>query len=210
MSEGVRAGGRTWPVVLREGRVTLRPLRQRDARRWRAVRSANATWLGPWEATHPDPASIAPTFGQMVRRFNREARSGHMLPFAVDLDDELVGQLTVSGITWGSLRSAHAGYWVDRRVAGRGIVPTALALATDHCFFALGLHRMEINIRPENAASLRVAEKLGFRHEGLRRRYLHIDGEWRDHETFALTVEEVPSGVLARWRAAAAQRPAPQ
>jgi ribosomal-protein-alanine N-acetyltransferase len=200
--DGIRAGLRPWPVVLREGGVVLRPLRHRDARRWRAVRSVNAGWLGPWEATHPDEGSAPPTFGQMVRRFNREARAGRMLPFAVDLDGELVGQLTVSGITWGSLRSAHAGYWVDRRVAGRGVIPTALALAVDHCFFSVGLHRIEVNIRPENAASLRVARKLGFRYEGLRRRYLHIDGDWRDHDTFALTAEEVPGGLLARWREA--------
>ena len=90
-----------------------------------------------------------------------------MLPFAVTFGGELVGQLTVSGIAWGSLRSAHAGYWVDRRVAGRGIIPTALALAVDHCFFTVGLHRVEINIRPENLPSLAVARKLGFRPEGL-------------------------------------------
>jgi ribosomal-protein-alanine N-acetyltransferase len=136
----------------------------------------------------------------MVRGFAREARAGRMLPFAVTLDGELVGQLTVSGIAWGSLRSAHAGYWVDRRVAGRGVIPTALALAVDHCFFSVGLHRIEINIRPENAPSLRVAHKLGFRPEGLRPRYLHIDGAWRDHASFALTVEDVPGGLLARWR----------
>ncbi len=106
---------------------------------WRAVRSANIAWLTPWEATHPDAAAAPPpTFGQMVRSFSREARAGRMLPFAVLLDGALVGQLTVSGIAWGSLRSAHAGYWVDRRVAGRGVIPTALALAVDHCFFTRG------------------------------------------------------------------------
>ena len=64
----------------------------------------------------------------------------------------------------------------------------------------MGLHRIEINIRPENAASLRVVEKLGFRFEGMRLRYLHIDGDWRDHSTYALCADEVPGGVLARWR----------
>lgn len=111
----------------------------------------------------------------------------------------LVGQLTVSSITWGSLRSANIGYWVDESVAGRGITPTAVALAVDHCFRAGGMHRIEVCIRPENAASLRVVHKLGFRSEGLRRAYLHIDGDWRDHESFALTAEEVPEGLLARW-----------
>src|SRR3712207_316746 len=73
-------------------------------------------------------------------------------------------------------------------------------MTVDHCLFGLGLHRVEVNIRPENSASLRVAHKLGFRYEGRRRRYLHIDGDWRDHETFALTVEDVPGGLLTRWR----------
>ena len=59
---------------------------------------------------------------------------------------------------------------------------------------------MEICIRPENHPSLRVVEKLGFRYEGLRRRFIHINGEWRDHFAFALVAEEVPRGVLRRWR----------
>ncbi len=196
--------GHGWPVVLTEGEVTLRPMRRGDGRLWRAVRSANADWLAPWEATHPDPAGRPPTYRQMVRSFNREARAGRMLPWAVELAGTLVGQVSVSAITWGSLRSGQVGYWVDRRVAGRGVIPTAVALAADYCFFTVGLHRIEVNIRPENRASLRVVDKLGFRPEGLRRRYLHIDGAWRDHATFALTVEEVGEGLLPRWRSLAA------
>jgi [ribosomal protein S5]-alanine N-acetyltransferase len=93
------APGRNWPVVLREGDVTLRPMRRRDARRWRSIRGLNADWLAPWEATHPDPGARPPTYAQMVRSFNREARAGRMLPFAVELSGELVGQVSVSGIT---------------------------------------------------------------------------------------------------------------
>ncbi len=134
----------------------------------------------------------------MVRTLTGEARAGRIMPFVLTWRGDLVGQLTVGGITWGSLRSAHIGYWVDREVAGRGITPTGVALASDH-LFGIGLHRVEINIRPENTASLRVVEKLGFRSEGLRPRFLHIDGDWRDHLSFALTREEVPGGLLARW-----------
>jgi len=192
-----------WPAVLTEGSVGLRPLRQRDSREWRSVRARNADWLRPWEATSPEPALDAPpTYAAMVRRLRTEAREGRTMPFVITFGGDLVGQLTVGGISWGSLRSAHIGYWVDRRVAGRGIMPTAVAMATDHCF-ATGLHRIEINIRPENMASRRVVEKLGFRPEGLRPRYLHIDGDWRDHLSFALTAEEVPGGLVARWLASA-------
>ncbi|WP_159810868.1 GNAT family N-acetyltransferase [Cellulomonas citrea] len=190
-----------WPAVLREGAVRLRPLRRRDQNRWLTLRADNADWLEPWDATSPVPVTgPRPTFGQFVRTLSSQARSGQALPFAVDLDEELVGQLTVSSITYGSLRSASIGYWVSRHVAGLGITPTAVALATDHCFEVLGLHRIEVNIRPENGPSLRVVEKLGLRDEGLRERYLHIQGRWADHRTFAVTAEELPDGLLGRWR----------
>jgi len=79
-------------------------------------------------------------------------------------------------------------------------MPTAVAMALDHCFDVLRLHRVEINIRPENAASLRVVEKLGLRREGERAAYLHIDGDWRDHVTFVVYAGDMPGGVLAAYR----------
>ena len=81
------------------------------------------------------------------------------------------------------------------------MVPTAVALVADHCFSVVGLHRISADVRPENAASLAVVRKLGMREEGLHRRYLHIDGAWRDHLTFALLAEDAPGGVLRRVRA---------
>jgi ribosomal-protein-alanine N-acetyltransferase len=122
-----------------------------------------------------------------------------MLPFVVSYGDRLVGQLNVSNVTRGALRSCTVGYWVDSRVAGRGVIPTALALVIDHCLTDVGLHRVEVDIRPENEASLRVVEKLGLRREGYYERYLDIDGDWRDHLPFAITVEELgKSSVLSR------------
>jgi [ribosomal protein S5]-alanine N-acetyltransferase len=105
---------------------------------------------------------------------------------------------------WGSSRSGTIGYWIDEAYAGRGITPTALAMAVDHCFRVVGLHRLEASIRPENAASRRVVEKLGFREEGVRVRQLHINGQWRDHLCYAITSEEVPAGMLPRWRSSLA------
>ncbi|WP_326597332.1 GNAT family N-acetyltransferase [Streptomyces sp. NBC_01803] len=194
----------TWSVELVDGDIGLRPIRQRDHRAWREVNQRNRDWLRPWEATIPPtpPGHLAPrrpTFRQMVRHLRGEAQAGRMLPLVITYQGRLAGQLTVAGITWGSMCSAHIGYWVDRAVAGRGVMPTAVALAVDHCFGALGLHRIEICIRPENGPSRRVVEKLGFREEGVRPRYLHIDGAWRDHLVFAMTSEEVPQGLLTRW-----------
>ncbi|MBT2514311.1 GNAT family N-acetyltransferase [Arthrobacter sp. ISL-30] len=198
-------GPSIWPVTLECGELVLRPIRYRDQKEWTQVRSRNNEWLAPWEASNPAPGGRLPSYRQMVRSLNAQARQSTALPFLITeqtpghQDPVIVGQLTVSSIVWGSAMMATLGYWVDQARAGRGIAPTAVAMATDHCFKELGLHRMEINIRPENRASLRVVEKLNFRDEGYRERFLHINGQWADHRSFALTSEEVPDGLLHRW-----------
>jgi ribosomal-protein-alanine N-acetyltransferase len=204
---------RGWPVSLQDGRVGLRPLRVRDAAAWSEVRIRNEQWLSPWEgrpesqppATWTDRHSPV-VFTAMLRNIRKESRAGRILPLAVTYDGRLAGQVTASNVVRGAFDSASVGYWVDGAVAGRGVLPTALAMLIDHCFQTVGLHRVEANIRPENAASRRVVEKLGFREEALHLRYLFIDGAWRDHLSFAVTREDVPEGMLRRWHAV---RPGP-
>jgi ribosomal-protein-alanine N-acetyltransferase len=118
------------------------------------------------------------------------------MPFVIEVQGQLQGQLNVANVMYGSVSSAVLGYWVSPEVAGRGVMPTAVALVTDYLMDQVGLHRVEINIRPENVASLRVIQKLGFRYEGLKQRYIHINGDWRDHYVFALTKEELPEGLM--------------
>ena len=193
-----------WPVVLEHGPVRLRPLRLRDAGEWRMTRLMNRDWLEPWEATTPGvtPSDGGRGYGDAVRALRRDARLGLCYPFALLVGEQFAGQVTVGAIARGSANSAYLGYWIARRFAGRGIMPTALAMVIDHCFGDAGLHRVEANIRPENAASRRVVEKLGFRLEGTRERYIHIAGAWCDHLSYAMTVEDVPGGLLPRWLAA--------
>jgi ribosomal-protein-alanine N-acetyltransferase len=145
-------------------------------------------------------------FLYIYRDLKRASRRGDSMPFAVCLREDgrerLVGHLNLGNIVRRAFSSAYVGYWVDSRVAGRGVIPTALALAVDHAFGPGGLHRVEVNIRPENAPSRRVVEKLGFREEAYHARYMHIDGTWRDHLGYAMTSEEViaEGGLTARWR----------
>lgn len=183
----------------RDGDVAIRPIRVRDARELERELLDNRTWLRQWEATNPT-GPVGFDAKASIRSLLAHARTGNGVPFVIEYRGEFAGQLNVSGMSYGSLSSASIGYWVAERFAGNNVTPTAVALATDHVFFDLGLHRMEICIRPENVASLRVVEKLGFRYEGLRRRFIHISGDWRDHFCFALTVEEIPEGVLRRWK----------
>lgn len=188
-----------WPAALRHGSVELRPIRKRDASAWRKLRGEHVDWLGPWEATLP-PEAQAPflTHRALIGVMLSHARAGRTMPFAVTWDDELVGLVTVGGIAWGSSRSANVGYWIARTHAGRGIIPTAVALVADHLFTVAGLHRLEIAIRPENERSLRVVEKLGFSEIGLAPGYLHIAGQWRDHRVFQLVSGDVDGRVLDR------------
>jgi ribosomal-protein-alanine N-acetyltransferase len=183
-----------WPAELSAGAVLLRAPRLRDGRAWSEVRLRNETWLTPWEPssaqswTERHAQSSWPPICSALRR---AGRAGAMLPFVVTFGGRLVGQMNVSNVTWGALRGCTVGYWIDSAVAGRSITPTALALVIDHLFATVGLHRVEIDIRPENTASLRVAEKLGLRREGYFERFLDIDGGWRDHVAFAVTVEDL-------------------
>ena len=181
-----------WPAHLAWGPVELHPPRRRDAEEWSRVRIANEAWLAPWEPTAAGPWAARHTpaaYRAMRRAVLRRAAMGFSLPFVVRVEGRLAGQVTIDNVVRGALRSGNLGYWVDRAVAGRGMASLAVALVCDHAFGPARLHR------------------LGFRREGLLRRYLDIDGDWRDHDTFALLAEDLPGGVLARWRERSAQRP---
>lgn len=201
-----------WPLTLRDRELVLRPLRRRDRREFEVLRARNRDWLRRWDATDPQQGPRPPTFPAMRRWNESQARQGLQLPLVITVDGRLVGQITAGPVQYGALRSAVLGYWIDRRVAGRGLVPRAAAMVIDHLFAELGLHRIEVTVRPENESSLRVVEKLHLRAEGMRRSAIHVDGHWRDHLVFALTAEEVrtdPSGrgVLARLRAETGRHP---
>ena len=178
--------------------VRLRLVRMKDVKSLEKALLGNRSWLRPWEATNPHAPNSFDIRG-MVRSLLRAVDDHTGLPFVIEYGDQIVGQINVANILHGSVSSAVIGYWVVPEVAGKGITPTAVALVSDYLYNVVGLHRIEIDIRPENAASVRVVQKLGFRYEGLKQRYIHINGAWRDHFIFALTHEEVPRGVLNRW-----------
>ncbi|WP_155368864.1 GNAT family N-acetyltransferase [Catellatospora vulcania] len=198
-----------YPAVLTDGDVVLRPYRRGDAGHWVEVRTYNEAWLRQWEATPPaawSELNSTAAFHMIRRAMRRGARQGESMPFAICLRENgrerLVGHINLGSIVRRAFSSAYCGYWIDSRVAGRGIMPTALALVVDHAFGPGRLHRVEVNIRPENKPSRRVVEKLGFREEGYHPHYMFIDGAWRDHIGYALTWEDVASdgGLMARWR----------
>lgn len=215
-----------WPAILTEpdlleSPLTLQPVRFSDAGAWHQIRQANDSWLSPWGATSPGASPSQ----SLIRRSATLARQTPIWPYVsmsrdqwetrrrvafrwgIRYGGQLAGQVSVWHIAWGPTRSGEVAYWIDEKFAGRGITPTAVAMAVDHCLQVMGLHRLVASVRPENAPSRRVVEKLGFRNEGIRVREVHIDGAWRDHICYAITVEDAPGGLLPRWRSSfAAER----
>ena len=142
-------------------RVSLRSLRDSDFEAWRSVRSANREWLEPWEPL--------PEFGT---------------------PDALIGEVSLGSVQRGPFQSAYIGYWVAEEHAGRGIAPEAVVLLMRFGFETLALHRLEAAVVPRNAASRRVASKLGLRDEGTARELLQIRGTFEDHVRYAMVADE--------------------
>jgi ribosomal-protein-alanine N-acetyltransferase len=186
----------SWPVVIKEGELLLRPLRFRDRQVWDSVREVNRQWLEPWEATRPeiDRDLAPPSYYEMVRTHRRDGKAARSISLGIWLQEgrkeQFIGQITLGGITYGAGRMAFIGYWIDQRFANRGYTTRSVKALTEYGFNQLLLHRIEISMRPENDASKRVAEKSGYYFEGTKLRYLHIDGAWRDHLAF---VKENPA-----------------
>ncbi|WP_420829252.1 GNAT family N-acetyltransferase [Bifidobacterium simiiventris] len=198
------------PVIVASGGVAaqppiyLRPLTLDDEDEWNAVRWDNRDWLAPWDSG--DPTHGAPlTFNTWIQRQRRSEEQGAGALFGIIHNGRIVGQISLGAISYGSMRTGVVGYWVSRQVAGHGFAPLALALLAD---WALAdpdgprLHRLEIAILPENYRSRRVVEKIGAHHEGLRPKYMYINGRWRDHETYSLLAEDAGEGFAARLMAA--------
>ena len=188
------------PLRVPAGVVRLRPVRMRDGAQWSRIRLADRAHLEPWEPSGAVDWTMRHSPGAwpaVCSSLRGEARYGRMLPFAIEVDGQFSGQLTVGNIAHGALRSAWIGYWVRSTVTGGGVATAAVALGLDHCFGPGRLHRVEATVRPENAASRAVLAKVGFREEGLLRRYLDVDGAWRDHLLVAMTVEETGGSVTA-------------
>jgi ribosomal-protein-alanine N-acetyltransferase len=196
-----------WPTVLgpigplagqneSAGNVEVRPLRRGDGPAWREIRIRDQELIARWDASSPltwNQRHTPAMFRAQRSTLQAAARRGEALPFAITVDGRFAGQVTVGGIQRGALQSAWVGYWVDSRAQGRRVATRALALTVAHCLGAVGLHRVEATIAPANAASRAVVSHLGFRQEGELLRYLDIDGAWRDHLLFAITVEDLPA-----------------
>jgi [ribosomal protein S5]-alanine N-acetyltransferase len=105
----------------------------------------------------------------------------------------LVGFVNINNIVRGGFQSGYLGYAGFATHRGRGLMSAGVAAVVSTAFASLGLHRLEANIQPANTRSVALVRRLGFRREGLSPHYLMVDGQWRDHERWAVLADEWPA-----------------
>ena len=164
-------------------RIAIRPIAASDeqpfvaaARRSRAVHS-------PWVSAPQD----AIAFHRYIARFEDKHNFGFVV--VAPGSGQIAGAINLTHVVFGAFRSGYLGYFVFEGYAGQGVMSQGLRSVVRHAFTALGLHRVEANIQPENLASIALVRACGFQKEGLTPSYLKIRGRWRDHERWALVRE---------------------
>ena len=167
-----------------EARVYLRVLARSDRDEFLALARESRELHRPW--TYPPERP-----DQFDDLFARSRRDDFVCLLAcVNGSNEIAGVFTVSQIVRGAFQSAYLGYYANARYARQGLMREAMEQVLDHAFGPLALHRLEANIQPGNQPSIALARGAGFRLEGFSPRYLLIGGQWRDHERYAITVDE--------------------
>ena len=172
------------PFLISGERVGIRRPSEADAAEFVALMQASAALHEPWGAY---PTTIE-RFEQYLRRRALPDQEGFLV-----CDREsgaIAGVININSIVRGIFQSGYLGYYVGQAFARRGYMTEGLRLVIGYAFAELKLHRLESNIQPANVASIALVRKLGFRYEGFSPRYLRINGEWRDHERWALLADE--------------------
>lgn len=179
-------------LVLRGRRVYLHPPRRGDYQEWSELRSASRAFLEPWEPAWPDDALSRAGYRRRLSRAAADWREdgGYAFHIFDRRHDILLGGIALNNVRRGVAQAAHVGYWIGQTYARQGYMTEALAAVLEFAFSDLTLHRIEAACLPSNTPSASLLQKMGFRQEGLARRYLRINGRWEDHLLFGLLRED--------------------
>jgi ribosomal-protein-alanine N-acetyltransferase len=180
------------PPVLRADSLTLRVPVMSDFEQWAAVRGASRHHLVPFEPQWSSDELTRSAFRERVRRYHRDLKDDYGYAFFMvrNEDEAIVGGITLTNVRRGVTQAAAVGYWVGAPFVRRGYARAALRAVVRYGFETLRLHRIEAASMPANAASLGLLESVGFRREGIARKYLKINGLWEDHVLLARIAED--------------------
>lgn len=157
------------------------------------LRVKNRAFLTPFEPYRPESAYTLSGQRQQIAADQEGFSTDKRFAFGIYLGGELVGRVSLDNVVRGSWQNATIGYFVDQELNGHGIGTEAVRATVAYGFEEGRLHRIQAGVMPRNTASIRVLEKVGFRHEGVALRYLQINRVWEDHNMYAITVEEWPA-----------------
>lgn len=158
-----------------------------DFEEWVTLRRNNIDHLAPWEPSwNPEHLSRS-SYRSRLAQFKKMVSADTGYPFHVFRADtgKLVGACNLTYVRRGSLQGASIGYWVGQEFSRQGFARASVRAVLKFAFGELGLHRVEAGVRPENTASIKLLENLGFKHEGTARGLIKIDGKWEDHFVYA-------------------------
>lgn len=165
-------------------RLFLKTLDSTSADRMLDYFIRNRDFLEEWEPVRDEDFYTADYQARLLERNRAVMETGAMLKlwiFKKEDPDRIIGMVNFGNIVRGAFQSCHLGYRLDKQEINKGYMTEAVAKGISVMFGEYALHRIEANIMPRNARSLRVVEKLGFQNEGLSREYLKINGKWEDH-----------------------------
>lgn len=165
-------------------RVELHPATREDREEFVAAMRASLDLHRPWIS----PPTSAAAFDALLKR--RRGEDTDMTIVRRASDGALAGYFDLTQIIRGPLQGAFLGYGGVAALSGQGYMSAGMRLLLRRAFGELRLHRVEVNIQPDNLASIALVRGAGFVREGFSERYLKIAGRWRDHERWAIRAEQ--------------------
>jgi ribosomal-protein-alanine N-acetyltransferase len=169
-------------------RVFLRPPKRRDALKWQKLRMSSKSFLVPWEPSWDASSCTRRAYLRYFKNSNYLANMDRAYSFLIfkTNDKALLGGINIGNVRRGVSQSASLGYWIGEKHSRNGYMKEALKLLIPSLFIDLRLNRIEAATLEENIASKNLLKKIGFKKEGVLRKYLKINGTWRDHILYGL------------------------
>ena len=169
-------------------RVFLRPPKRRDALKWQKLRMSSKSFLVPWEPSWDASSCTRRAYLRYFKNSNYLANMDRAYSFLIFKTDDktLLGGINIGNVRRGVSQSASLGYWIGEKYSRNGYMKEALKLLIPSLFVDLRLNRIEAATLEENIASKNLLKKIGFKKEGVLRKYLKINGNWRDHILYGL------------------------
>ena len=169
-------------------RVFLRPPKRRDALKWQKLRMSSKSFLVPWEPSWDASSCTRRAYLRFFKNSNYLANMDRAYSFLIFKTDDktLLGGINIGNVRRGVSQSASLGYWIGEKHSRNGYMKEALKLLIPSLFIDLRLNRIEAATLEENIASKNLLKKIGFKKEGVLRKYLKINGTWRDHILYGL------------------------